>query len=130
MVYSGRFFVKHDVCIGRVVIHPCGERGFTGFPERITGFRMFFHPLAEIQYGGFPGSEINKRVFFQHKQNIQVIRQFPVHLVCADVCRHIRGINQKDRFPEYPVSVCQYLVIATNHVKPVKIAVAPVVTLP
>lgn len=85
--FSGRpwqVFVEHDIGIGGVVIHPCGKCGPAGSLERITDPGMLFHPAAKIQYGGFPGSEIDKRVSFQYQQDIQVIRQLPVHLVCTD----------------------------------------------
>lgn len=130
--FSGRpwqVFVEHDIGIGGVVIHPCGKCGPAGSLERITDPGMLFHPAAKIQYGGFPGSEIDKRVSFQYQQDIQVIRQLPVHLVCTDIRSHIGGINQEYHSRKHPVCVCQFLIVVADYLKPVQIAVTPVVRL-
>lgn len=90
---------------------------------------MFLHPFAEIQYGGFGGGEINERVSFQYRQDIQVIPQLPVHPVRTDVCSHVRGINQKDHSRKDPIGLCQFLIVVADYLKPVQIAVTPVVSL-
>ena len=99
-MYFGR--LQHDVRIGRTVVHSGRKSGHAGPLERIAGFRMFLHPPAEIQYGGLAGSEIDERVSFQYQQDIQIVRKFPVHPVCADVRRHVGGIYQKDHIRGSP----------------------------
>ncbi len=88
---------------------------------------MFLHPPAEIQYGGLAGSEIDERVSFQYQQDIQIVRKFLVHPVCADVRRHVGGIYQKDHIRGVPVLVRQFPVVTAYHLESVKIALATVV---
>lgn len=130
MAVSGRFshfLVQHDVRIGRTVVHSGRKGGHAGPLERIAGFRMFLHPPAEIQYGGLAGSEIDERVSFQYQQDIQIVRKFPVHPVCADIRRYVGGIYQKDHIRGVPVLVRQLPVVTAYHLESVKIALATVV---
>ena len=80
--------------------------------KRVADGLIPAHPVAQFNDGRLVRGEVDEAVSGKHRQHIEVVRQFPVHLVCLAVRAQIRRVNQEHNAWHVLVSLKHLPVVA------------------
>lgn len=119
--FSKAPFVEHDVRVFGLIVHVFSYFRPSATGERVSEVSVFSYPFAQFDHGGFFRGEIDERLVLQDGEYVEVIGQFPAHVVCADFGGQIRRVDQEDDSGKVFVAGEQFLVVAACDDKPVQI---------
>ena len=121
---SSNISIKHDVRIGRIVIHVGIElpavAGFKGVSDEL----VLAYPFTKLHYGRLVRGEVNEPMSGENGHHVKVIRQLPVHLVGLTSRTQVWGIDEENHTRHILVSLKYLLIITGGNGQSVEIVAA------
>ena len=118
---SSDISIKHDVRIGRIVIHVRIELSAVAVPERVAKVRVSAHPVAQLYDRGLVRGEVDEAVSGEYCQHIEIIGQIPVHSVGLAIRTQVWGIDEENHTRNILVSFKHLLIITGGNDQSVEI---------
>ena len=116
--------IKHDVRIGRVVIHVGVKLPTVAILERIAKIRVSAHPVAQLYDRGLVRGEVDEAVPGEDYQYIKIIGQFPIHPVGLAVRSQIWRIYDEHHALHVLLTLKHLLLITGGNGQPIEIVFA------
>ena len=121
---SSNVRIKHDVRIGRIVIHVGIELSAVAIFKGVANKLISTYPFTQLYYGRLVRGEVNEPMSGKNGQHIKVVRQLPVHLVGRAIRAQVRRVDQ-EHDTRHVLVLLKYLPVVTGgNGQPVEIATA------